>query len=39
MQLTMLLLLTPMILAAAVTATRGSARRGRHRADPRGREY
>ncbi|RKE23284.1 hypothetical protein BX266_6746 [Streptomyces sp. TLI_171] len=35
MHLTMVLLLTPLIVAAAVTATRTTPRRGRHRADPR----
>ncbi|MFB7947927.1 hypothetical protein ACFC6L_23775 [Kitasatospora phosalacinea] len=34
MTLTMALLLTPLIVAAAVTATRAPARRGRHRATP-----
>ncbi|GLW54500.1 hypothetical protein Kpho01_25110 [Kitasatospora phosalacinea] len=38
MTLTMALLLTPLIVAAAVTATRTPARRGRHRAAPRGRQ-
>ncbi|GAA2119840.1 hypothetical protein GCM10009759_68230 [Kitasatospora saccharophila] len=32
MTLTMALLLTPLVVAAAVTATRAPARRGRHRA-------
>ncbi|ROR35624.1 hypothetical protein EDD38_7002 [Kitasatospora cineracea] len=38
MHLTMVLLLSPLVVAAAVTATRAPARRGRHRAVPRGRE-
>jgi len=35
MHLTMVLLLTPLVLAGAVSATRSPARRGRHRAGPR----
>lgn len=35
MHLTMVLLLTPLVLAAAVATARPSPRRGRHRAGPR----